>query len=130
MLDLEMVLFEDASATAVTSNVVDFGQKVTTSAMYACFTGKLAGTGNVTINIQESDVKAGTFATVASLVVPADKLAPMAVVGLPVAHKQFVKATVSVASGVTGTMTGYISNTFALPPLAKPEGNSILPTVD
>lgn len=130
MLDLEMVLFENASATAVTSNVVDFGQKVTTSGMYACFTGKLAGTGNVTINVQECDTKTGTFTTVATLVVAANKLAPMAVIALPVAHKQFVKATVSVASGVTGTLNGYISNTFTLPPMAKPVGNEIVPTVD
>lgn len=130
MIDLEMVLFENASATAVTSNVIDFGQAISTTPLFACFTGELSGTGNVTINIQECDTADGTFATVATLVAPAETVNEMAVIGLPIGHAQFVKATVSVASGITGTMTGYINDTYTFGPKVAPEGVEFIPTID
>ena len=126
MMDLELVLFEGANATAVTSNVVE----VAPAGLFAVIGGELAGTGSVTVTIQDCDTKAGTFATIATMVVPAAAVNMTVAMGLPTKHKKFVKATVAVASGITGTMTGYISDEYTVEPTAKPQAGAIIPTID
>lgn len=125
MMDLELVLFEGASAGAVTSNVVEV-----TGPMFACISGDLAGTGAVTINLQDCDTAGGSFATVASMIVPAAAVNTGVAMTLPTKHKKFVKATVSVASGITGTMTGYLSDEYTAEPTVKPQGVEFIPTID
>ena len=124
-MDLELVLFENANATAVTSNIVEIHGD-----MKAVFTGELAGAGNVAINLQDCDTAGGYFETVVSMVVPVEAFNTAIALGFPSKHQKYVKAVVTVDPGVTGTMTGYISDEYTVEPSVKPQGVEFIPTID
>lgn len=142
MLDLELVLFESKSvATAITSDVVDFGQEkpntgAYTDPLYVVVNFSAAGTGtgdsnSVVFNIQDCDTSNGTFATVQSTgkIAGAD-LKGVLVIPMPVRHRRYVKVTTTVAGTVTGTASAHISNAFDLPMEYKKVGTEILSTTD
>lgn len=65
------------------------------------------GTGGVTVDIQHADTDAGTFVTVASFTIPAERLnagGPVLVASLPAGLKDYLRLNYT----LTGTVTGFV----------------------
>ena len=65
------------------------------------------GTGSVTVDIQHAATDAGTFATVASFTIPAERLnagGPVLVASLPAGLKDYLRLNYT----LTGTVTGFV----------------------
>lgn len=141
MLDLEMLLCEKKSlATAVTSDVYDFGQEHPRSGAYAdpivcVIKFPTAGTGtgdtnSVVFAIEHSDNNSDFTVAVETAKIAGADCKNQMIIPMPVEHKRYVRVKTTVAGTVTGTMTAYLSNSYSLPPVVKKEGIDILPTVD
>lgn len=123
ILDAELTFDENANLTAAwTSKSIDLGQTSPDMGMYPQFAivirprEDFAGTGTVTVTIEDSDNNS-SFAAVAATgaIVANDIKAPIAV-RLPIRHRRYVRVKTAVSGSVTaGTAVVALSDNFDVP---------------
>lgn len=133
-MDIKLAFCEKkAATTAITSDVIDFLQKASTTGLndrplyVVCkFPTALAGT-SIVIAIEDSDNNSD-FAPVlvSGTLKPADTTKGLAL-PMPVKHRRYVRLKTTPTSITGGTMTAYLSDVIEVPTTYKVEGIEFLP---
>lgn len=135
--DLEMQLCAAKSlASAITSDVYDFGQPHPNSGAWAkpiylvihpTVNGTGTGAGNSVVFAIEDSADNSSFAEVLkTATIAGEEITEDIVIPLPVKHRQYVRLKTTVAGTVTGTIDAYLATSFDLPMAYKKEGIDVI----
>lgn len=137
MMDKKLVFFENKSAkTAITGSAIDFGQSKPTTGLnerplYVVIqaSATLAGTGSLTVNVEDSD-NGSSFTAAYSTAVAVDSLKGGKAVALPMplTHRRFVRLTTTPSTITDGEVTAYLTDVVSAPTSTPIDGLEYIAT--